>query len=149
MPSSAMSSSNDATATVEITSAMRVRAEQARRNKALIAKYYDLALNQRDFAAARAYMGPYYRQHSTYGADGPEGLARFVEWAEKELPGFHVDFVRMIADGDYVLMHNRGNNSPGAKAVVDIFRIENGKVVEHWDVLQDVPATSKNSNSMF
>jgi predicted SnoaL-like aldol condensation-catalyzing enzyme len=60
-----------------------------------------------------------------------------------------VDFLRMIADGDFVVMHNRGNNSPGTKAVVDIFRIEQAKVVEHWDVLQDVPDTAKNSNAMF
>ena len=125
------------------------RAEQARRNKQLVAEYYDLAINKKDFAAARAYIGPYYRQHSTYGADGPEGLAQFVEWAQAELPDLHVDFVRMIADGDFVLMHNRGHNSPGTKAVVDIFRLENGKVVEHWDVLQDVPASAKNANTMF
>ena len=125
------------------------RAEQARRNKQLIAEYYDFAINKKDIAAARAYIGPYYRQHSTYGADGPGGLARFVEWARAELPDLHVDFVRMIADGDYVLMHNRGNNSPGTKAVVDIFRLENGKAVEHWDVLQDVPPTAKNNNTMF
>ncbi|HTY93541.1 MAG TPA: nuclear transport factor 2 family protein [Steroidobacteraceae bacterium] len=133
----------------DATAAQRARAEAARRNKKLIEEYYELALNRLDFAAARAYIGPYYRQHSTYGADGPEGLERFIEWARAELPGFHVDFVRMIADGDYVLMHNRGRNSPGTKAVVDIFRIENGKVVEHWDVLQDVPETSKNANTMF
>ena len=125
------------------------RAEQARRNKELITRYYDLALNQKDFTAARAYIGPYYRQHSTYGADGPEGLGEFVEWAKLNLPDLHVDFVRIIADGDYVLMHNRGKNSPGTKAVVDIFRIEDGKVVEHWDVLQDVPSTSRNANTMF
>ena len=125
------------------------RAAQAKRNKELITRYYDLALNQKDFAAARQYIGPYYRQHSTYGADGPEGLGAFVEWAKVNIPNMHVDFVRIIADGDYVLMHNRGKNSPGTKAVVDIFRIENGKVVEHWDVLQDVPETAKNANSMF
>jgi predicted SnoaL-like aldol condensation-catalyzing enzyme len=125
------------------------RAEQARRNKELITRYYDLALNKKDFTAARAYIGPYYRQHSTYGADGPDGLGNFVEWAKTNIPDLHVDFVRLIADGDYVLMHNRGSNSPGTKAVVDIFRIENGKVVEHWDVLQDVPSSAKNANTMF
>jgi predicted SnoaL-like aldol condensation-catalyzing enzyme len=127
----------------------QVRTEQARRNKEFIARYYDLALNKKDFAAARAFIGPYYRQHSTYGADGPEGLGEFVEWAKVNIPALHVDFVRIIADGDYVLMHNRGSNSPGTKAVVDIFRVEDGKVVEHWDVLQDVPLTAKNANTMF
>jgi predicted SnoaL-like aldol condensation-catalyzing enzyme len=126
-----------------------IRTAQARRNKEFITRYYELALNRKDFAAARAYIGPYYRQHSMYGADGPEGLAAFVEWAKVNLPELHVDFVRIIADGDYVLMHNRGSNSPGTKAVVDIFRIEDGKVVEHWDVLQDVPPTAKNANTMF
>ena len=125
------------------------RTEQARRNKQISAEFYEAAINKKDFAKARTYMGPYYRQHSTYGADGHDGLEKFIEWAKKEIPGLQVDFVRMIADGDYVLMHNRGNNSPETKAVVDIFRLENGKVVEHWDVLQDVPATAKNSNTMF
>ena len=59
------------------------------------------------------------------------------------------DFVRMIADGDYVLMHNRGNNSPGTKAVVDLFRLENGKIVEHWDVIQPIPDQFANPNGMF
>lgn len=125
------------------------RTEQARRNKELITRYYDLALNKKDFAAARAFIGPYYRQHSMYGADGPEGLGAFVEWAKVNIPNLRIDFVRIIADGAYVLMHNRGNNSPGTKAVVDIFRLEDGKVVEHWDVLQDVPETAKNANTMF
>ena len=125
------------------------RTQAARQNKQFIANFYDVAINKKDFAAARVFMGPYYRQHSTYGADGPEGLQKFIEWAKRELPDFHVDFVRLIADGDYVLMHNRGNSSPNTKAVVDIFRLENGKVVEHWDVLQDVPETARNKNTMF
>ena len=129
--------------------ASSARAEQARRNKQMIAEYYHLALNDKNFPAARAYIGASYTQHNPEIENGPEGLAHFVEWAKKELPDLRVDFIRMIADGDFVLMHNRGNNSPGTKAVVDIFRIEQGKVVEHWDVLQDVPPTSKNLNTMF
>jgi predicted SnoaL-like aldol condensation-catalyzing enzyme len=125
------------------------RVEQAQRNKRIIAEFYDLAINKKDFKAARAYMGPYYRQHSTYGSDGHEGLAGFIEWAKTELPNFHVDFVRMIADGDYVLMHNRGNASPDTKAVFDLFRLENGKVVEHWDVIQPIPDQMPHSNTMF
>ena len=80
------------------------RAEQARRNKELITRYYDLALNKKDFAAARAYIGPYYRQHSTYGADGPEGLGAFVEWAKVNLPQLHVDVVgrRVLVQSKHV-----------------------------------------------
>jgi predicted SnoaL-like aldol condensation-catalyzing enzyme len=129
--------------------ALSARADQARSNKKMIADYYDTALNKKDFAAARAYIGATYTQHNPEIENGPEGLARFIEWAKSELPYLRVEFLRMIADGDFVVMHNRGNNSPGTKAVVDIFRIDQGKVVEHWDVLQDVPAIAKNSNTMF
>jgi predicted SnoaL-like aldol condensation-catalyzing enzyme len=133
----------------EPTAAQLARADQARRNKKMITDYYDLALNKKDFAAARAYIGATYTQHNPDIENGPEGLAHFIEWAKTELPNLRVEFLRIIADGDFVLMHNRGSNSPGTKAVVDIFRIDQGKVVEHWDVLQDVPATAKNSNTMF
>ncbi len=125
------------------------RAEQAARNKKMIVDYYDLALNKRDFAAARGYIGDRYTQHNPDVENGPEGLAKFVEWINVELPHLSVEFLRIIADGDFILMHNRGSNSPGTKAVVDIFRIDQGKVVEHWDVLQDVPAEAKNANTMF
>jgi predicted SnoaL-like aldol condensation-catalyzing enzyme len=125
------------------------REQQARRNKEMIAEYYHTALNKKDFAAARSYIGASYTQHNPEIENGPEGLAKFIEWAKAELPDLRVDFLRMIADGDFVVMHNRGNNSPGTKAVVDIFRIDQGKVVEHWDVLQDVPDTASNSNTMF
>ncbi len=138
-----MANSTDAAA------ARAQRAEQARRNKKLIAEYYDLALNKKDFAAARSYIGASYTQHNPDIENGPEGLAKFIEWAKTELPDLRVEFLRIISDGDFILMHNRGSNSPGTKAVVDIFRIDNGKVVEHWDVLQDVPATAQNSNTMF
>lgn len=125
------------------------RAERAKANKQMIRDYYELALNKKDFAAARAYIGDSYTQHNPDIPNGPEGLGGFIDWIKEELPDLKVDFVRMIADGDFVVMHNRGNNSPNTMAVVDIFRIEDGKVVEHWDVLQEVPETSKNSNSMF
>jgi predicted SnoaL-like aldol condensation-catalyzing enzyme len=125
------------------------RAERARRNREMIVDYYDLALNKKDFAAARSYIGPSYTQHNPDIENGPEGLAKFIEWAKAELPHLRVEFLRVIVDGDFILMHNRGSNSPGTKAVVDIFRIDQGKVVEHWDVLEDVPAIANNSNTMF
>jgi predicted SnoaL-like aldol condensation-catalyzing enzyme len=69
----------------------------------------------------------------------------------KAFPTLHFNFKRIIAEGDLVVVHShlvRHKDDPGV-AVMDIFRLENGRVVEHWDVLQDVPDTSANENTMF
>jgi predicted SnoaL-like aldol condensation-catalyzing enzyme len=129
--------------------AREAKAEKEARNKRLILEYYDLALNKRDFAAARQFIGANYTQHNPDIADGPEGLEAFIKIIERDLPNLRVEFLRVIADGDFVITHNHGYNSPGDMAVVDIFRIEDGKVVEHWDVLQPVPVSAANPNGMF
>ncbi len=121
-------------------------------SKATVQAFYDLAFNKKKPAeAVSKYMGKSYRQHNPGAADGPDPFIAFVTEFVKAYPELRVDFKRLIAEGDLVVVHSHMVRSPGDRgtAVVDIFRLEEGKVVEHWDVLQEVPERSANANSMF
>ena len=81
-----------------------------------------------------------------------EGLRKFVAWMRANHPDAHGEIKRVFADGDYVILHSqwRGlTDSARGEAVVDIYRLEDGKVVEHWDVIQPIPETAANKNTMF
>jgi predicted SnoaL-like aldol condensation-catalyzing enzyme len=121
-------------------------------NKTKVRDYYDLAFNQRrPEEAVEKYVGGYYRQHNPQAGDGPEAFIAFVKWFTETYPLLRVDFKRVIGEGDYVVTHCHITTSPEDRgtAVMDIFRLENGKIVEHWDVLQPVPETAANDNTMF
>jgi predicted SnoaL-like aldol condensation-catalyzing enzyme len=120
-------------------------------NKETVVAFYDAAINDKDFDAASAYLGDKYIQHNPLAADGPEGLEAFLEFARDNLSGFKVEFKRVLADGDFVIVHAHATNGPDDRgsAVMDIFRLEGGKVVEHWDVIQPIPETAQNDNTMF
>ena len=120
-------------------------------NKRIATEFYDAAINRKDFSAASQYLGGSYRQHNPTAADGPDGLRAFIDFLKMRFPNQRGEIKRVIAEGDLVVLHvhsTRGDGTPG-RAIVDIFRIENGKVVEHWDVIQDVPAQPANQNGMF
>jgi predicted SnoaL-like aldol condensation-catalyzing enzyme len=120
-------------------------------NKRIATEFYDAAINRKDFAAASQYLGSSYRQHNPTAADGAEGLRAFIDFLKTRFPNQRGEIKRVIAEGDLVVLHvhsTRGDATPG-RAIVDIFRVENGKVVEHWDVIQDIPAQSANTNGMF
>jgi predicted SnoaL-like aldol condensation-catalyzing enzyme len=120
-------------------------------NKKNVLEFYELAINRKDFAAASAYMGKTYKQHNPNAADGPEGLRNFLSYLRKEFPNSHSEIKRVFADGDYVILHVHAVRTPGTRgnAIVDIFRLQEGKVVEHWDVVQDIPEKAANPNGMF
>jgi len=121
------------------------------RNKENVIAFYNAAINDKDFAAASKYMGDKYIQHNPLAADGPEGLKSFLDFAKVNLSTFKVEIKSAFADGDYVILHVHAKRNPEDRgsAVMDIFRLENGKVVEHWDVIQAIPETSANDNTMF
>ncbi len=124
---------------------------QLEANKRIATEFYDAAINRKDFAAASQYLGDQYRQHNPTAADGAEGLRGFIDFLKARYPNQRGEIKRVIAEGDLVVLHvhsTRGDDTPG-RAIVDIFRIANGKVVEHWDVIQDVPAEAANRNGMF
>jgi predicted SnoaL-like aldol condensation-catalyzing enzyme len=125
--------------------------ERLDRNRKAVLEFYDLAINKKNFAAAEKYMGPRYIQHNPTAADGKGGLKQFVEYLRTSLPLYHSDIRRSIAEGDYVVLHVYNKPSPEShgQAVVDIFRLQNGKIVEHWDVIQPIPDKAANDNTMF
>lgn len=121
-------------------------------NKRIVREFYELAFNEgKPREAVERYIGPRYVQHNPQAADGPEAFVGFVTWYRGEFPKLNVDIKRMIAEGDLVMTHSLITTSPEDRgtAAADIFRVEDGKVVEHWDVLQQVPEEAANDNTMF
>jgi predicted SnoaL-like aldol condensation-catalyzing enzyme len=122
------------------------------RNKQNAIGFYDLAFNQCKPADAIAnYTGDEYIQHNPTVADGKQGFIDYFEQLAANYPGKKVFFKRAIAEDRYVVLHTY-QEWPGDEqwASIDIFRFDdNGKIVEHWDVLQKVPESSANDNTMF
>ena len=120
-------------------------------NKKAVLEFYDKALNQKDFEAASKYFGPRYIQHNPGAPDGIEGFKAFIAQRKEKFANAKSEIKRAFAEGDYVILHVHGVREPGERgvAIVDIFRLENGKIVEHWDVVQPIPEKTANSNGMF
>jgi len=132
--------------------ASTANAADLERNKKNVVDFYEKGLNQKDFAAAAKYFGAAYIQHNPVAADGPEGFKGFVEFLKAKFPQSKSEIKRVFAEGDYVILHVHAVREPGTRgaAIVDIFRLDaDGKIVEHWDVRQDIPEKAANNNGMF
>src|SRR5688572_23604673 len=121
-------------------------------NKETVTSFYKTAFNDHKPAeAVEKYVGGSYKQHNPMVADGSLAFIDFVKAFSAKNPGLHVDIKRVIAEGDLVVTHVNIKTSKQDRglAAIDIFRLENGKIVEHWDVVQPVPETSANTNTVF
>jgi predicted SnoaL-like aldol condensation-catalyzing enzyme len=119
-------------------------------NKALVLEAFDTLFNKRDYDAAARFWSEHYIQHSAHIAPGREGLFTLIKSAPATLRYEHG---LILAEGDHVIVHGRfsGNGRPVAWIAADILRIQDGKLAEHWDVLQDEAtiADSKSGLPMF
>ncbi len=122
------------------------------KNKQTVLAYLNTALNEkRPAEAVEKYGGSQYIQHNPQAPDGFEAFVGFVEGFTAQFPRLSLDIKRAVAEGDLVATHGLLKTSPEDRgtAVADFFRLEDGKVVEHWDVLQPVPESAANDHPMF
>ena len=118
----------------------------------MVVEFLDMVFNQKKVKEGfDKYTGPTYRQHNPFAADGAQPAIDFLAPYLASHAEYRYNFKHVYVDGDIVIVHShvtRDANDRGS-AVVDIFRIEKGKVVEHWDVVQPIPEKSANDNTMF
>jgi predicted SnoaL-like aldol condensation-catalyzing enzyme len=120
------------------------------KNKELVLEAFDTAFNKRDQGAYERYWSPNYIQHSAHIPPGRDGLRNLMAATPQDLRYEHG---LILAEGDYVMVHGRYSNIGQSRAwiIVDIVRVENGKLAEHWDVIQDevTQEESKSGLPMF
>lgn len=120
-------------------------------NRKLVLDFYDQFFNEHETEEAARVVADDYIQHNPQVPDGKEPFVTYFTGFFKENPEARAEVVRSATDGDLVYLHVRSTDGPDDRgsAVVDIFRVEDGTIVEHWDVIQEVPAESANPNTMF
>lgn len=128
-------------ASMLVTAGSQAETAQEARNKQIAIDFYNAALNEKDWTKAVQYIGDRYTQHSLYMEDGPQGLEGLVERIKRDHPENRGEIKLAIADGDLVVMHlhvTRHREHLGW-SVIEVLRLENEKVVEHWDMFRTVP----------
>ncbi|MFI5780697.1 ester cyclase [Nocardia sp. NPDC051570] len=121
--------------------------------KDIVLAFYDVAVNEKDVERTRLFLGDTYIQHNPHVADGPEAFLRFVKFRRDNHPDAYNKVELVVAEGDYVVMqvHSVVPGFPSRK-IVEIFRVEDGRPVEHWDTVQTIPVElfpPINDNGLF
>jgi predicted SnoaL-like aldol condensation-catalyzing enzyme len=125
--------------------------KQEEKNLKAVLYFYDVVINGQQYSRVYEFVDKNYIQHKPEVEDGPEGLLDFLRWIYSQSPQHKARIIRSFVDGDYVILHVHVINGAEAKdiAVIDIFRVENGMLMEHWDVASTVPLNAKNDNGVF
>ena len=121
-------------------------------NERTVVDFYNLAFNAHKPAeAAQRYIGSTYIQHNPLVPNGAEPFVQHFAEFFKAHPASALDMIRVIAKGDLVVVHSKFTTGPDdrGQAIIDIFRLAKGKIVEHWDAIQQIPARTANGNTMF
>ncbi|MEZ4869375.1 MAG: ester cyclase [Caldilineaceae bacterium] len=121
-------------------------------NKQTVIDFITQSFNAQQPAAAVAkYVGAEYIQHDPQSADGAEAFIQMATGFTSHFPQLHIDIKRVLAEGDLVAAHVLITMAPGSPGMagVEIYRLQEGKIVEHWNVLQPVPDQAANDNTMF
>ncbi len=128
-----------------------MRTEQEEKNLKAVHDFYDVIINGRQYERAGEFLDDSYIQHKPEVETGAQGVLDFVRSVYDQAPLHKARIVRSFVDGDYVILHVHIMNAAEAPnlAVMDIFRVEDGKLMEHWDVASAVSETSKNVNGVF
>jgi predicted SnoaL-like aldol condensation-catalyzing enzyme len=128
-----------------------MRTEQEEKNLKAVLDFYDVIVNGRQYERAGEFLDDNYIQHKPEVETGAQGVLDFVRSVYDQAPLHRARIVRSFVDGDYVILHVHIMNAVEAPnlAVMDIFRVEDGKLMEHWDVASAVPETSRNANGVF
>lgn len=124
--------------------------EKQEKNKALVTMAYQALFGDKDLSSLDKYFKEDYLQHNPMVPTGREALRQaLLSFGFDKAPKSKVDFVRVAAEGDLVWIHTHGLWAGAESVIVDIFRVEDGKIAEHWDVIQPIPAKSANKNGMY
>lgn len=120
-------------------------------NLKLVVNFYEQFFNKHEVARAAEVVSENYKQHNPEVPDGKKPFVDYFSQFFKETPQSKARIVRTATSGDLVWLQVHSTNSPSdrGQAVLDIFRVKNGKIVEHWDIIQDIPEKSANENTMF
>ncbi|MBN3860041.1 polyketide cyclase [Neisseriaceae bacterium PsAf] len=122
------------------------------RNKAIVRDFYEGVFIKHEVAKySDKYIGNVYTQHNPHVADGKKPFVDYFTQYFIDNPDSRHIIKKIIADNDLVVLHvhSMDNKQDRGQAIVDIFRVKNNKIVEHWDVIQAIPETSSNNNTMF
>src|SRR5246127_255134 len=120
-------------------------------NKQIVLEFYEKVLNGKNAEAVASYFGSHYTPHNPGAADGIEGFRKFIAYLRQNYPQAHSEPKHVFAGGNYVIIHSQAIREPRTRgvAVVDVFRLEDRKIVEHWDIIQPVPETAATAMECF